>query len=179
MAIAAAIIGLVSLIMMSMTLLLPWYELDKYWNSGFMHHDEYGLIDFTRDGSNMSYDSAPFFRITRSVLGMGAVGDFMAEVELIVMVSLAASSVALVLTILNLRRPGVGAGIIAAAIMFFSGCYFYFGVVDVLDLDGFTGLTNLNRSYAADAGPLLGYMITIIAPIVQSAQAIVLAYSGD
>jgi hypothetical protein len=178
--IAAIAVGLVSLAMISTTLFVPWYEVDEYyWKGNLEHHDEYGLLDFTRDGQYMSYKDGTIFRARLLFYDMTDAGDFMHKILLIVAFSLVMSLAALVLTILKMKRIGVIAGATAAAAILLSGCHFYVGIADVLGLDGFLGITQLSRSYWADAGPMLGYLITTVAPIAQSTQAILLAYSGE
>jgi hypothetical protein len=171
MSIVAAVIGLVSLVMISATFFVPWYEAHRSWMSSHTHLDEFALLDYTRDGHNMSYH--------QEALDVSLVGNLMSDLTLLVALSVAASSIAFVLTVLNKRRSGAIAGVTAAAITLVAGCYFYFGIIDALDLDGFIGTTFWSKSASVEVEPMLGYLITIVAPIVQSAQAVVLVYSGD
>jgi hypothetical protein len=73
---------------------------------------------------------------------------------------------------------GVIAGLVSAGLLLAAGGIFYFGIIDALNLDGFVGFTHFNRTLTVEAGPMIGWWLAVTVPVVQSAQAVVLAYSG-
>jgi hypothetical protein len=66
----------------------------------------------------------------------------------------------------------------SAGLLLAAGGIFYFGTIDALNLDSFVGWTILNRTLSVDAGPMMGWWLAVTVPVVQSAQAVVLAYSS-
>lgn len=157
--------------MIAVTFLLPWYEGEYSMNSSPHHQDEYSLGDFTREtsGTETTLEYSP---------GMEKVGDLMSKVTIVLALSLAASIMATVLSFLHRRVSGVIVSMVSAGLLLAAGGIFYFGIIDALNLDSFVGMTHLNRTWAVDAGPLMGWLLAVTASVVQSAQAVVLSYSG-
>jgi len=152
----ATVIGALSCVMIALAFLVPWYGLD---------YDYY-------DGSSLDY------RVEYSV-GIEAMGDLMSKVTILLTLSLTASCFAVVLSYLRRRTPGVIAGVLSAGLLLVTGGVFYFGIIDALALNSFTGYSHLNRSWSVENAPMLGWWIAVTVPVVQGAQAIVLAYSED
>lgn len=102
----------------------------------------------------------------------------MSKVTIVLALSLAASIVATVLSYLHRRPSGVIVGLVSAGLLLGAGGIFYFGIIDALNLDSFVGFTLLNRTWSVEAGPMMGWWLAVTVPVVQSAQAVVLAYSS-
>jgi len=157
--------------MIASIFLLPWYEGKYEMNSSPAYQDEYGLGGFTREisGTETTLEYSP---------GMERVGDLMSMVMIVLVLSLVASIMATVLSFLHRRVSGVIVGMVSSGLLLAAGGIFYFGVIDALNLDSFVGFTHFNRMWAVTTGPLTGWLLTVTASVVQSAQAVVLAYSG-
>jgi len=102
----------------------------------------------------------------------------MSKVIVVLILSLVASIIAVVLSYLHRRISGVIAGSVSAGLLLMASGIFYFGIIDALNLDSFVGWTLLNRTWTVEVGPMLGWWIAVTIPVVQAAQAVVLAYSG-
>ncbi len=166
----AICIGIISSALIASLFVFPWYESNSFVNSGFGHADEYGLLGFSRDGLSHGYNALDST--------IGTVGDLMDLVSVLVAIALIMSIVALALTSLERRVSGVVAGTVSAALLMAACAVFYFGILDALRLEEFSGMTHWNRTQAFETGPELGFFISVAAPAVQAAQAIFLAYSG-
>jgi hypothetical protein len=168
---SAAIIGVICCVLIALTFLLPWYEGEYSMNGSRVYQDEYGFGDFTREltgtKTTLKYSTE-----------MERVGDLMSKVTIVLALSLAASIVATVLSFLHRRASGVVIGMASAGLLLAAGGIFYFGIIDALNLDSFIGLTDFNRTWAVEARPMMGWLLTVTVPAVQSAQAVVLAYSS-
>jgi hypothetical protein len=158
-------------VLIALTFLLPWYEGEYSRNGSRAYQDEYGLGDFTREisGTETAHEYSP---------GTERVGDLMSKVTIVLALSLAASIVATVLSYLHRRPSGVIVGLVSAGLLLGAGGIFYFGIIDALNLDSFVGFTLLNRTWSVEAGPMMGWWLAVTVPVVQSAQAVVLAYSS-
>lgn len=167
----AVIIGIICCVLIALTFLLPWYEGEYSRNGSRAYQDEYGLGDFTREisGTETAHEYSP---------GTERVGDLMSKVTIVLALSLAASIVATVLSYLHRRPSGVIVGLVSAGLLLGAGGIFYFGIIDALNLDSFVGFTLLNRTWSVEAGPMMGWWLAVTVPVVQSAQAVVLAYSS-
>jgi len=174
----AVIIGVICCVMIAVTFLLPWYEGEYSINSSRAYQDEYGLGDFARKISGtettLEYSSDYIYDSP----GTERVGDLMQKVTIVLALSLAASIVATVLSYLHRRASGVIVGLVSAGLLLAAGGIFYFGIIDALNLDSFVGLTHFNRTLAVETGPMIGWWLAVTVSVVQSAQAVVLAYSG-
>ncbi len=95
-------------------------------------------------------------------------GDLMTNVTFVLVLSLAASILATVLSYLRRRALGVIATVFTAGLLLVAGTIFYLGIMDALDLDSFDGFTQLNRSVTIWSAPMLGWCIVMTVPIVQA-----------
>ncbi len=167
----AVILGVMCCVMIAATFLLPWYEGEYSRNSSLAYHEEYGLGDFTREVSGtettLEYSA-----------GVERIGDLMLKVTIVLALSLAASIMATVLSFLRRRASGVIVGMVSAGLLLAAGGIFYFGIIDALNLDSFVGQTNLNRTWTVETVPMMGWGLAVILSALQSAQAVVLAYSS-
>ena len=161
-----------------MTFLLPWYEGEYEWNSSPAYQDKYGLGDFTQEflgtETTFEYSSENAYNSP----AMERVGDLMSKLTIVLALSLAASIVATVLSYLHRRASGVTLGMVSSGLLLAAVGIFYFGIIDALNLDSFVGWTILNRTLSVEAGPMIGWWLAMTVSVVQSAQAVVLAYSG-
>lgn len=174
----AVIIGVICCVMIASTFLLPWYEGEYEMNSSPTYQDEYGLGDFTQEFSGtetiFEYSSENAYNSP----AMERVGDLMSKLTIVLALSLAASIVATVLSYLHRRASGVIVGMVSAGLLLAAVGIFYFGIIDALNLDSFVGWTILNRTLSVEAGPMIGWWLAMTVSVVQSAQAVVLAYSS-
>lgn len=174
----AVIIGVICCVMIASTFLLPWYEGEYEMNSSPAYQDEYGLGDFTQEFSGtettLEYSSENAYNSP----AMERVGNLMSKLTIVLALSLAASIVATVLSYLHRRASGVIAGMVSAGLLLAAVGIFYFGIIDALSLDSFVGWTILNRTLSVEAGPMIGWWSAMTVSVVQSAQAVVLAYSS-
>jgi hypothetical protein len=174
----AVIIGVICCVMIALTFLLPWYEGEYEMNSSPTYQDEYGLGDFTQEFSGtetiFEYSSENAYNSP----AMERVGDLMSKLTIVLALSLAASIVATVLSYLHRRASGVIVGMVSAGLLLAAVGIFYFGIIDALNLDSFVGWTILNRTLSVEAGPMIGWWLAMTVSVVQSAQAVVLAYSS-
>ena len=170
---SATVIGIFSCVMIALTFLVPWYEADYSTWYGFSYRDKYSLRDFTRElsGTETTLEYSPELEMER-------VGAIMSKVIVVLILSLVASIIAVVLSYLHRRISGVIAGSVSAGLLLMASGIFYFGIIDALNLDSFVGWTLLNRTWTVEVGPMLGWWIAVTIPVVQAAQAVVLAYSG-
>jgi hypothetical protein len=148
----ATVIGILSCVMISLTFLVPWYGAD--------YEPFYG------GGYRVEY-----------IVGTGG-SDLMSTVTIVLTLSLVASVIAALLSYLNRRVSGVIAGTFAAGLLLAAAGIFYFGIVDALHLESFAGITLLNRTWSVETAPMLGWWIAAIVPVIQAAQAVVLAYAN-
>jgi len=176
----AVIIGVICCVMIALTSLLPWYEgeYNVVWVVGHnvSYRDQYGLGDFTRERSGtettLEYSGGiqwpPIERV----------GDLMSMVTIVLALSLAASILTTVLTYLHRRVSGVVVSMVSAGLLLAASGIFYFGIIDALNLDSFVGFTIIPVELRVEAGPMMGWWLAVTVSVVQSAQAVVLAYSG-
>jgi len=150
----AAVIGTFSCVMIALAFFVQWYGVDYSRNGSFSNRVEYAA-------------------------GIERMGDLMSKVTVVLLLSLVSSVIAVVLSYLRRRVPGVVACGLSAGLLLAAGAIFYFGIIDALLLDSFAGYTLLNRTLSVEAAPMLGWWIAVTVPIAQGAQAVVLAYSND
>lgn len=171
--IMAACVGIASCAEILLAFLVHWFESDVFTNSDLTNQYEYGLLGFWSSGTF-------FHEYPTNVSDMAIVGDLMSEVTIIVVLALIAAILALVLSALPRRVPGVVAGLVSSSLLLLAGAVFYFGIIDALGLDTFSGYSYLNRTRMLTTGPGPGFLIAIAAPVVQATQAVFLWYSrGD
>ena len=176
---SAVIIGVICCVMIALTFLLPWYE-GKYHVVNVIglngYQDQYGLRDFTRVG----FGTETTLEYSGGIQSppMERVGDLMSMVTIVLALSLAASTLAAVLSYLHRRVSGVVVSMVSAGLLLAAGGIFYFGIIDALNLDSFVGFTLLDLALGVEAGPMMGWWLAVTVSVVQSAQAVVLAYSG-
>lgn len=149
----ATIIGILAFALIALAFLVPWYDVYWFRNSSFDNRVEYTV---SIDGAN----------------------NLMTRVTIVLMLSLTASAIAAILSRLRRRTPGAIAGVLSAGFLLAAAVVFYVGIMDELRLQDFAGGTMFNRTWTAVAFPMLGWWIAATVPVVQGAQAIVLAYSG-
>jgi len=174
----AVIIGVICCLMIASTFLLPWYEGEYEMNSSPAYQDEYGLGDFTQGVSGTETTFEYSSENAYNSPAMERVGDLMSKLTIVLALSLAASIVATVLSYLHRRASGVILGMVSSGLLLAAVGIFYFGIIDALNLDSFVGWTILNRTLSVEAGPMIGWWLAMTVSVVQSAQAVVLAYSG-
>jgi len=179
---SAVIIGVICCVMIALAFLLPWYEGEYHivnvivCNGVPSYQDQYSLGDFTRVGLGMETTLEYSGGIQSPP--MERVGDLMSMVTIVLALSLAASILATVLSYLHRRVSGVVVSMVSAGLLLAAGGIFYFGIIDALNLDSFVGFTLLDLALGVEAGPMMGWWLAVTVPVVQSAQAVVLAYSG-
>jgi hypothetical protein len=180
---SAVIVGVICCVMIVSTFMLPWYE-GEYRvvnvitpNGSMSYQDQYGLCDFTRRGLGMEAT----FEYSGEIQSppMERVGDLMSMVTIVLALSLAASILAAVLSYLHRRVSGVVVSMVSAGLLLAAGGLFYFGIIDALNLDSFVGFSILPVELGVEAGPMVGWWLAVTVSAVQSAQAVVLAYSGN
>jgi hypothetical protein len=167
----ATVIGIISCAMIASALFVPWYQVDYHWNSSPRYHDQYGVLGFTRDGTSQDYPSD-------SSSKLGLIGGVMELVAVVLTIGLIAAVVATVMSFRHRTVPGVVSGAVSAAFLLLACSIFYFGVVDALGLDGFSGYSAWNKTETLVTAPMIGWWISAVAPMVQGAQVVFLAYSG-
>jgi len=165
--------------MIALAFLLPWYE-GKYHVVNVIgrigYQDQYGLRDFTRVGFGTETTLEYFGGIQSPP--MERVGDLMSMVTIVLALSLAASILATVLSYLHRRVSGVVVSMVSAGLLLAAVGIFYFGIIDALNLDSFVGFSILPVELGVEAGPMMGWWLALTVSFIQSAQAVVLAYSG-
>jgi len=150
----AAVIGMLSCVMIALTFLVSWYSAD--------YVPYYGI----ESGYSVEY-----------AVGMDKTSDTMSTVTIIMSLSLAASVIAAFFSLLGRRLSGVVAGAFSSGFLFMAGAIFYFGIMDELGLESFSGLTHLNRTWDVVTSPMLGWWLAVTVPVLQGAQAVVLAHT--
>jgi len=176
---SAVIIGVICCVMIASTFLLPWYE-GKYHVVNVIgfndYQDQYGLRDFTRVGlgteTTLEYSGGIQYP------PMERVGNLMSMVTTVLALSLAASILATVLSLLHRRVSGVVVSLVSAGLLLATVGIFYFGIIDALNLDSFIGVSLIPVELRVEAGPMMGWWLAVTVSVVQSAQVVVLAYSG-
>ena len=165
--------------MIALAFLLPWYE-GKYHVVNVIglngYQDQYGLRDFTRVG----FGTETTLEYSGGIQSppMGRVGNLMSMVTIVLALSLAASTLAAVLSYLHRRVSGVVVSMVSAGLLLAAVGIFYFGIIDALNLDSFVGFSLIPVELRVEAGPMMGWWLAVTVSVVQSAQAVVLAYSG-
>ena len=178
----AVIIGVTCCVMIASTFMLPWYEAEYRVvnvitpNGSMSSHYQYGLRDFTRRGLGVETTFGYSGEIQWPPIER--VGDLMSMVTIVLALSLAASILATVLSYLRRRVSGVVVSMVSAGLLLAAGGIFYFGIIDALNLDSFVGFSIIPVELGVEAGPMMGWWLALTASAVQSAQAVVLAYSG-
>jgi len=152
----ATAIGVLSCVMIALSFLVPWYGAD--------YVPYYGI----ESGYRVEYSA-----------GIERMGDLMSEVTIVLSLSLGASIIAAVMSYLSRKVSGVIAGAFSAGLLLTAAAIFYFGAIDELSLESFSGLTHLNRTWDVQTEPMLGWWLAVTVPALQGVQAVVLAHTFD
>lgn len=101
----------------------------------------------------------------------------MGHVAVVLVIALAASVAAGLLSYRFRMKLAVVAGVASVALMALASGLFYFGIMDALSQDKFSGWTNWNKSDTIITGPLIGWWMPLCAVTVQTFQVGILLYA--